>query len=293
MDTRSATAMDRTRRPTFVSRVRAAINPDPSATGPDVWSGAFAQIVLISLAAGLYFTVRDITKDQAALAFANADSLVRFEAALGLNHEAAWQSLILDKDWVITGCNWMYIYGHWPVIVFTLVYTFVCSRREYLTFRDAIIFSGAIGLVFFALYPVAPPRLADPSSFFDSLELSKSYKVLQPQGIVNRYAALPSFHVGWNLLAAVAMWNAKGLHRLRPIAVLMPIAMMVSVVLTANHWVVDVFAGALIAMTGLAAARWLRNRRSSAHPTTLDATAADPQSASASAESPARLTSSR
>ena len=249
----------------LATRLRSALDPDPTAAMG--WSDAFGQLGLISVAACLYFVVRDITKDQAALALENAEALLRFEATLGLDFEAAAQALILDYDWVIALFNWVYIYGHWPVIVSTMVYTFLYSRREYIMFRDAIIFSGAIGLVFFVLYPVAPPRLADPSSFFDSLELSKSYKILQPQGIVNRYAALPSFHVGWNLLAAIALWKSAPLwtgsrRRLRPLAWVMPVMMMLAVVLTANHWLIDVAAGAAIALTGLMAASRLRRRRS-------------------------------
>lgn len=242
--------------------LRAAIDLDRD--GTNVWAEVASQLALIGIAAGLYFLVRDLTKGQAASALENAQSLVRLEQSLGLNLEAAAQALILDHDWVIALFNWVYIYGHWPVIVATLIYTFTRSRYEYLMFRDAIIFSGAIGLVFFVLYPVAPPRLADPSSFFDSLELSKSYKILQPQGIVNRYAALPSFHVGWNLLAAIALWQARGLRRLRPVTVSMPIMMTLAVVLTANHWLIDVVAGAAIALTGLLSARWIRTRRATA-----------------------------
>lgn len=242
--------------------LRTAIDLDRD--GTTVWVEAASQFALIGIAAALYFLVRDLTKGQAALALANAEALVRLEQSLGLNLEAAAQALIIDHDWGIALFNWVYIYGHWPVIAATLVYTFTRSRHEYLMFRDAIIFSGAIGLVFFVLYPVAPPRLADPSSFFDSLELSKSYKILQPQGIVNRYAALPSFHVGWNLLAAIALWNARGLRRFRPATAMMPILMTLAVVLTANHWLIDVVAGAAIALTGLLSARRVRTRRATA-----------------------------
>ena len=34
---------------------------------------------------------------------------------------------------------------------------------------------------------------------------SHSYRVLQPPGLVNKYAAMPSLHVGWNLLAGICL----------------------------------------------------------------------------------------
>jgi len=245
-------------RPRWSARLRTVIDLDAPARPV---SDAATQVALISIAAALYFGVRDLTKDQAALAFANARALVRLEASLGMNVEAAAQAVIIDHDHVITFFNWIYIYGHWPVIAGALVYTLMRARPQYLLFRDSLIISGAIGLVFFALYPVAPPRLADPTSFFDSLELSQAYRVLQPQGIVNRYAALPSFHVGWNLLAALALWHAPALRRMRPLTVAMPLLMMAAVVLTANHWLIDVFAGAAIALAGHLGARRVHRGR--------------------------------
>ena len=68
--------------------------------------------------------------------------------------------------------------------------------------------SGAIGFLFFALLPVAPPRLADPS-LIDTVTLhSEAYRALQPPGLTNQYAAFPSLHFGWNLLVGFAVWGA-------------------------------------------------------------------------------------
>ena len=151
--------------------------------------------------------------------------------------------------------NWIYIWGHFPVIVATLVLLFGLSRTNFLTLRNALIASGGIGLVCFIAFPVAPPRLFDPSLFFDSLgELSTSYRFLQNPKVTNQFAAVPSFHVGWNLLVAFAIWRSTHIRLVRLAAVIFPALMMAAVVLTANHWLLDIVAGIGVAIAGLGGA---------------------------------------
>ena len=56
-----------------------------------------------------------------------------------------------------------------------------------------------------ATFPVAPPRLMD-LGFVDTVTLrAEAYRVLQPPSLTNQYAAMPSFHVGWDLLVGIAL----------------------------------------------------------------------------------------
>jgi len=238
------------------------INPGPFRGVSDVVATVLTQLVMITAAFALYFVVRDLTKNQTADAFANAEAIFEFERSLGIAWEKAAQDTILNYDFLVTFFNWVYMYFHWPVLAFAAVFTFIGARPHYITYRNAMIVSGLIGLAFFALSPVAPPRLADPSSFFDSLAvLSKSFEVLQPQGLVNRYAALPSFHVGWNMLAGAALWHGAQHRAIRAFGVISPALMTLAVVVTANHWVVDVLAGLVIAGAALLIAHRLEARR--------------------------------
>jgi hypothetical protein len=191
------------------------------------------------------------------LAVANGLDLLAFERSLGLDIEAGLQALILPHHWVVTVFNWIYIWGHWPVIAATLVWLYRTRRADYLLLRNALFISGAIGLVIFAVHPVAPPRLL-PSGFVDTVtELSTSYRVLQPPSLVNKFAALPSLHVGWNLLIGVVVYRTGANRRARVFGVVSPMAMAAAVVLTGNHYVVDAALGAVVALTGLAGAWWL------------------------------------
>lgn len=208
-------------------------------------------------AAVAYFAVRGLTQGELATAQDNARALVDLERAIGIDLEAAIQEATIDSDALTTIANWVYIYGHWPVVAGALVIMFVRMPDRYYLLRNALFASGAIGLVIFALAPVAPPRLGVLDLVDTVTERSNAYRTLQPPGLINRYAALPSLHFGWNLLVGVMIWRSTRNLALRAFAVLMVPAMAVAVVATANHYVIDVIAGGVVAMAGLVVARAL------------------------------------
>ncbi len=209
------------------------------------------QVASIATAVLLYFGVRGRTEGAASEAVDHGLQLLRWEAMVGLDVESRLQGLILDNPWVVTAMNWVYIWGHWPVIAATLLWLYRSRRFEYLLLRNALFVSGAIGLVIFMLHPVAPPRLL-PSGFVDTVtELSNSYRVLQPPSLVNKYAALPSLHVGWNLLVGLAVYRTNAGPAAKVFGVVSPLLMFAAVVLTGNHYVVDGLLGAAIAIVGM------------------------------------------
>lgn len=209
------------------------------------------QFVLVFACVLLYFLTRGITQGSFETAAANAGRLLELEDWLGIDVELKTQALTLDHHNVVTFFNWIYIWGHWPVITVVLIWLFRSHRSDYLVLRNAMFVSGAIGLVIFALFPVAPPRLLT-DDFVDTVtEWSRSYRVLQPPALVNKYAAMPSLHVGWNLIVGIAVYRVAARRPARLFGVLSPVLMSLAVVVTANHYVVDALAGAALASFGL------------------------------------------
>ena len=62
---------------------------------------------------------------------------------------------------------------------------------------------------------------------------------------------MPSFHAGWNLLLGIELFRVSRHLLLRSFGVLMPGAMAFSVIATANHYVLDVVAGAAVVIVAL------------------------------------------
>jgi membrane-associated phospholipid phosphatase len=209
------------------------------------------EVALAATAALTYFGVRNLTAGAQAEAYANAERLARFEERARIGWEETLQDALLRHEWLVTLFNWIYIWGHWPVIITAAVVLYRMRPAQYLLLRNAIFLSGAIGFLFFALLPVAPPRLVDPS-LIDTVTLhSDSYRALQPPGLTNQYAAFPSLHFGWNLLVGFAVWGATRNVVLRALSILGPAAMAAAVVVTANHYVIDPIGGMLLVLFAL------------------------------------------
>ena len=206
-----------------------------------------------------YFLVRGFTEGSHAQATSNAGKIVDLERSFGFFWEPAIQERIVDQHWIVTLANWMYIWGHWPLIAAVAAWLIIRRPAAYSLFRNAFFISGAIGVVIFVLFPVAPPRLLADIGLVDTVtEHSHAYRVLQPPAFVNQYAAVPSLHFGWDLLIGIALvWHARWLPA-RIFGAVVPVLMLSAIVLTANHYIFDAMAGGAVALTGLAGALALR-----------------------------------
>lgn len=224
----------------------------PGGAGPHL-AALLRESLVVAGAMVTYFAVRNITAGGAAVAFTNAGRVDRFERWAGIAWEHALQTVVIGSNTLVTLANWVYIWGHWPVILGSAVVLFLLRRPHYRALRDAIVVSGVIGFLFFAWFPVAPPRLFDPT-FVDTVTLhSGAYRTLQPPGLTNQFAALPSLHVGWNLLVGLTLREAFRSRLVRLFALVTPVAMTLAVLVTANHFVVDVVVGVMVVLL----ARWL------------------------------------
>ncbi|MHB8793475.1 MAG: phosphatase PAP2 family protein [Thermoleophilia bacterium] len=209
--------------------------------------------VLLCLAAALiYFGIRSLTAGNVETAMANADWIMSLEQTAHLAWEEALQAPLVAHILLVNMVNWIYIWVHWPVIIVTAILLFIYRHNQYRLLRNAIFISGGIAFLFYILFPVAPPRLADPE-LVDTVTLySHSYRALQPPGLTNQYAAFPSLHFGWNVLLGIAIWRATTNKLLRVAAVAQAVAMGAVVVMTANHYIVDVIGGLAVVLVGLA-----------------------------------------
>jgi hypothetical protein len=213
------------------------------------------EVLVILFGALLYFFVRGLMHTGASLAMAHAEVLMALEQRLGLFREAWLQDQIVDHDWLVTLSNRIYIFGHWPVIVGTMTWLIWRHTEQFARYRSALLMSGAIGIVCFVLLPMAPPRLMVDQGFVDTVtQRSNAYRVLQPPAFTNQYAAMPSLHVGWNLLMGIAIVSCAATWWAKAFGMLMPPVMYLATIVTANHYLLDGIAGAAVALIGLALA---------------------------------------
>ena len=228
-----------------------------------VYRDAF-EIGLVALAFLLYFLVRGGVVDRDAEALRNAGDIIDLERALGFFWEPELHAAIIDYGALVQLFNAIYFWLDFPLIVaIGLWLYFFGHRHEYTVARDALLASGAIALVVYYLYPVAPPRLLPPGYGFDFIDTVNeftnfSYQAQSMQPFVNPYAAVPSLHYGWAVLVGgVLIWATKNVW-LRALGVFMPIGQLSAIVVTANHYILDAMAGLIVAFLGLLVAMALQ-----------------------------------
>lgn len=210
--------------------------------------GIAAAIALGSLVAfaafaiGIYVTRASDPGSVAARAGRNAELVRSAEAAVGLEPLADAMAELGEGAPGVVAAG-LYSAGYWPFLVLALVVTVRSDRARFHRLWFAVAVSGLIGLAIMALFPVAPPRLDGADDVVAAHGLDG---IAHPRGLVNPYAAMPSFHVGWSVVAASAI--AAVAHRARWWAWLQPVAMTVAVVATANHYLLDVVIGVALGL---------------------------------------------
>ena len=214
------------------------------------------EVLLVSGAYMAYEIVRSLSADRALDAIANADLLVRTEQAMGIFVELNFQVALLSYDFVIKLLSLWYFWGHFPLMIAFAVWAFCRHRRHYAWARSAIFAAGAIGLLVYLTFPVAPPRLLPAAGFVDTI---RGVFALQygDSGFVNQFAAVPSMHQGFALIVGVALYRVFGGRRGLALLILLPTIMLISIVGTGNHWILDAVLGVPVAVFGMIVATQL------------------------------------
>jgi membrane-associated phospholipid phosphatase len=127
----------------------------------------------------------------------------------------------------------------------------------YRRLRNTVIATWLIAVPIFALFPVAPPRLAgigiaDTVSHQAAVALTGHSTVFY-----NPYAAVPSLHVGFAFAIGIAAAAALEARWARALALLWGPVVTLAVVATGNHYVFDVATGLLVTAVGFSAGRLL------------------------------------
>lgn len=217
------------------------------------------EIALVAGAYMAYEAVRAFSAGRVIEAFDNAEIIVRVEQALGIFTELNLQVLVLGYGAATDIFSLWYFWGHFPLIIAFAIWAFFRHRSDYSWTRSAIFVAGAISLVVYFTFPVAPPRLLPGAGFVDTL---RGVFALQydDSSIVNQYAAVPSMHQGFALIVGVALYRVIGGRRGALLLFLLPSLMFVSIVATGNHWILDAVIGAAVAGVGMiVASRLERN----------------------------------
>ena len=197
-----------------------------------------------------YSTVRRITADSTKIAAENAVNLVKFQDWMGFPNEATLQGWFIDSEVLIKIANTFYFVMHFPSMIVFLVWVMVRKIEWMPQVRASLCLATFSGLIIHLLFPLMPPRLMVSYGFIDTAKVfGPDPYSLGIANAANEFAAMPSLHVGWALLIALAAIRILKTPA-RWLMLLHPILTTIVVVVTANHFWLDIIVGAILALAG-------------------------------------------
>jgi membrane-associated phospholipid phosphatase len=202
-----------------------------------------------------YQIARGLADRGPAEAFRNADRLIRLEERLGGLPELDLERHVLASGSALVHIlNWTYWLAQFAAVGAALLWIYLRRNDGYTRLRNTIIVANTLGLVGYIAWPTAPPRLLPERGFVDTLGRSEALN--HGSGIVqvlaNPYAAMPSLHAADALIVGVALAAAYRSRWLKALFLLWPLWVCFSLLATANHYWLDIAAGAALAALGAA-----------------------------------------
>jgi PAP2 superfamily len=212
------------------------------------WPGVITEAGLLFGLYALWQFAGSFTVMSSAGAVSRARWLWHAERILHLPSETSVQRLFLPHPVLVQAFNLYYDILHFPVLGACLIWLYVRHRDCYPAIRNTVaLFTGASLLI--QLIPVAPPRLLPGTGLVDTAaRYGQSVYSWHGGFDADEFSAMPSVHVGWALIVAVAVITASR-SRWRWLAAGYPMLTLLVVVVTANHfWLDGIVAGLLVAL---------------------------------------------
>jgi hypothetical protein len=150
-----------------------------------------------------------------------------------LRHCAVWIYLNALPAWLFAALAWSYLY----------------KQQRFAMLRDLTIISALLSVACYRFFPTAPPRLVLHGTPYHLQDwtyggTSINTSVVHAIGF-NQYAAFPSVHLLWAVIPALCLAGGSSRLWVWAAALCYPLVMVVTVIGSGNHYVLDC-AGSLV-----------------------------------------------
>ncbi len=238
------------------------------------------EILLLGFGYWLYGLVRNAVPQQYALAQAHGLSIQHLQDKLRLNFELSLNHYVANHEALAQLMDYYYATLHFVVTAAVLIWLYVAHPRVYRGGRTVLFTTTLLGLLGFYFYPLAPPRLL-PAHFgyVDTLLKFHTWGSLADPDVAkhsNQLAAMPSLHIAWALWCAVTVFRCAQRRWVRYGALLYPVATLLVIVGTANHYIFDAVGGA-VALALAYGVQWLLSGHGAYTPAPIGDSPPDPQ----------------
>ena len=219
-----------------------------------LWSG-LVEVLVLGAVFLLYELGRHAVRAREALAFDDAELLLALQKNLLLPRERTVQGWFLEHEGLLTAMNVFYVSVHFPATVAFLVYLWVRRPAVYGWARTALVSTTMVALLLHVTFPLAPPRMMP--GFVDTMAVhGPTAYGAGTESVTNQFAAMPSLHAAWAIVVGAVLFTAVR-RPWRWLFLLHPAVTCLVIVVTANHYWLDIAAaGLLVWLSVLAQSVW-------------------------------------
>ncbi len=205
---------------------------------------AIRETIVLALACLSYSILSFLAKAPKSVAIAHAHDVAAFESRFGLFIESSANAWLTAHPLLASLAAAQYAVSFFVMTGFALVVLWRKAPAHYRSARWTLVIMTIGALITYWIYPLAPPRLVPDFGFVDAVaEHTSAYSQLFGT-LANPFGAMPSMHMGWSVWVAFMLgtyvwrsWWARLLLAIHPVLTI------VTIVATANHYVVDAIAG--------------------------------------------------
>jgi hypothetical protein len=187
---------------------------------------------------------------------------VSAEQVLGLAWEQSLQRAFLALPDLVHALNLFYFVGHFVFTGIFFVWLYHRSRDGFRSFRDGFLIATALSVLVHWLYPTAPPRLLEGIGLQDTLLALSGIDIGSPRSSAysNPVAAVPSLHAAYAVGVGLGVVRFARSQLVRAAGVVYPPVVILTIVVTGNHFLLDALAGIAVLAAGFLVAGRLRGR---------------------------------
>jgi hypothetical protein len=186
---------------------------------------------------GLWMLVGHLVGHHPAGGYTRGGEIWQLERSVHLDVEASLQHPLLAHRHLMQAANYYYAYAHWLSVDVVLAWLWWRHKGRYDVTRAALVlFTG--GCLLLHLVSTAPPRLLVQTGVVDTAAVLGQSVYYDSPGISDHLSAMPSIHVGWAVLFAIAVWGT-GARLARVLVVAHTAVTSYVVMVTGNHFWLD------------------------------------------------------
>jgi hypothetical protein len=189
------------------------------------------------------------------LAYTNGYSLAQFEITHGFFFEPTLEHFFAPDVWLMHGIYFFYAFAHLFVTLGFLIWLYLRRNSAFMFVRNLFYLTTGVALVIYLTYPTSPPRFFYNLGFFNPevvLGIAPAGGAEATAQTFNPFAAMPSLHMVYALIVGATLVVVGRRLAIRVAGFVYPFVMMAVVLISANHWILDVV-GAVIVVMGSAA----------------------------------------